>query len=85
MVVAVRTWLYSEWDRATCGMQIHIWKSTAYKGHGTLSKEGGRRTEAERLSPRACQPAKEAEEAQPEVGGDPGRGWAAPDVLTSRA
>lgn len=71
MEVAVRIGLYSEWDLAVSGMQIGVWKSTACKGHGTLSKEGKRRTETQGPSPRALQQAKEAEEEQPEVRDNP--------------
>lgn len=73
MAVAVRTWLYSEWELAISGTQIDVWISTAYKGHATLSKEEERRTETQGPSPRACQQAKEVEEEQPEVGGNPER------------
>lgn len=71
--VAVSIGLYSERDLAISGMQIDIWKSTAYKGHGTLSKEGKRRTETQGPSPRACQQAKEVEEEQPELRDNPER------------
>lgn len=36
-----RTRFYSERDLAVSGMQVGIWKSTAYKGHAALREGGG--------------------------------------------
>lgn len=55
--VFLRMWLYSGWDPAISRMQTCIWKSTAYRGQGTLSEEGERRTETQGPGPRACQQA----------------------------
>lgn len=52
--VFIQMWLYSGWDPAISQMQICIWTSTAYRGQGTLSEEGERRTETQGPSPWAC-------------------------------